>query len=179
MDYISEIKNYYQVLIDTIGKLNLEEINDAMNAIDKVYQNEATIYICGNGGSAAMASHLSVDLTKAAGVRAINFNEADLLTCFANDFGYEHWVSKALDYYSDSGDLVILISSSGKSPNMINGAKTAKEKGLDVVTFSGFDAQNPLRNLGILNFWANSTSYNFVEMAHHVWLLAVVDRLIK
>ena len=74
-----------------------------------------------------MASHVAVDFTKAAGIRAINFNEADLLTCFANDYGYENWVVKALEFYADEGDLVILVSSSGQSPNMLNGAKQAKE----------------------------------------------------
>ena len=75
-----------------------------------------------------MASHVTVDFTKAAGIRAVNFNEADLLTCFANDYGYENWVAKALEFYADEGDLaMILISSSGQSPNMLNGAKQAKE----------------------------------------------------
>jgi D-sedoheptulose 7-phosphate isomerase len=71
------------------------------------------IIIAGNGGSAAMASHVAVDLTKNAGVRAINFNEADLITCFANDYGYEEWVAKAVEFYGDEGDVLVLISSSG------------------------------------------------------------------
>ena len=71
--------------------------------------------------------HVSVDFTKVGGVRTINFNEADLITCFANDYGYENWVSKALEFYGDDGDLVILISSSGTSKNIVNAAKNAKE----------------------------------------------------
>ena len=98
-----------------------------------------------------MASHVTVDLTKAAGMRAINFNEADLLTCFANDFGYENWVSKALEFYADEGDLVILISSSGQSPNMLNGAKQAKMMKLPLVTLSGFRSDNLLRTQGDVN----------------------------
>ena len=124
-----------------------------------------------------MASHVAVDLTKVAGVRAINFNEADLLTCFANDYGYEHWVEKALDFYADEGDLVILISSSGKSPNIINGARKAHDLKLRVITLSGFSADNPLRSLGEVNLWANSRAYNIVEMTHHIWLVAIVDYL--
>ena len=98
----------------------------------------------GNGGSAAMASHLSVDLTKAAGIRAINFNEADLLTCFANDYGYEHWVARALEAYADKNDVVVLISSSGKSPNILNGVAQARRMELPVITLSGFGGDNPL-----------------------------------
>ena len=136
------------------------------------------VIIAGNGGSAAMASHVAVDFTKAAGMRAINFNEADLITCFANDYGYEHWVAKALEAYADPGDLVILISSSGKSANMLNGTRQAKAMDLSLVTVSGFSADNPIRKLGDLNLWVDSTAYNIVEMTHHVWLLAIVDYLI-
>ncbi len=93
--------------------------------------------IAGNGGSAAMASHVCVDFTKQGGIRSVNFNEADLITCFANDYGYEHWVAKAIEFYGNKGDLAILISSSGNSKNMINGAQTANNLGIDVVTFTG------------------------------------------
>ena len=126
-----------------------------------------------------MASHVAVDFTKAAGIRAINFNEADLITCFANDYGYEYWVAKALEAYADPGDLAILISSSGKSLNIVNGAEKAKNIGVSVITVSGFLPGNPLRKLGDLNLWADSSDYNIVEMTHHVWLVAIVDFLIE
>lgn len=136
------------------------------------------VILVGNGGSAAMASHVSVDLTKVAGLRAVNFNEADLITCFANDYGYEHWVEKALEFYADPNDLIVLISSSGKSRNIVNGAIKAKQMKLALITFTGFAADNPLRKLGDLNFWADSQAYNVVEMTHHVWLLSLVDKLV-
>ena len=126
-----------------------------------------------------MASHVAVDFTKASGIRAVNFNEADLITCFANDYGYEHWVEEALNAYADRGDLVILISSSGKSPNIVNGAKKSKNMGLSLITVSGFLRQNPLRKMGDLNLWIDSSDYNIVEMTHHVWLVAIIDYLIK
>ena len=84
--------------------------------------------IFGNGGSAAIASHFSVDLTKNAKIRCTNYNESDLLTCFSNDFGYEKWVEKAIEYYGDEGDVLILISSGGNSQNMLNAAHFAKKK---------------------------------------------------
>ena len=83
--------------------------------------------IFGNGGSAAIASHFSVDLTKNASIRCLNFNESDLITCFANDYGFENWVAKAVEFYGDQGDVLIVISSSGKSKNMINAARVAKK----------------------------------------------------
>ena len=136
------------------------------------------IIFAGNGGSAAMASHCAVDLTKNAGVRAINFNEADLITCFANDFGYDKWVEKAIEFYSDNGDVVVLISSSGNSMNMVNAAKRAKELGVIIVTFTGFKSSNKLKKEGYLNFWVDSKAYNIIEMTHHIWILAVVDSII-
>ena len=132
----------------------------------------------GNGGSAAMASHCSVDFTKNAKIRCINFNEADLITCFANDYGYAWWLQKAIEHYADDGDLVVLISSSGKSPNMVNAARFSRERGLKVVTFTGFASDNPLKTLGHLNVWVDSRAYNVIEMTHHIWLLAVCDLII-
>lgn len=140
-------------------------------------QNKKVIF-AGNGGSAAMASHCAVDLTKNGGVRAVNFNEADLITCFANDYGYEQWVAKAVEFYGDKGDVLVLISSSGKSENMLLAAESAGKSGIKVVTLSGFDPDNPLRKLGSINLWTDSRAYNVVEMTHHIWLLAVIDMII-
>jgi D-sedoheptulose 7-phosphate isomerase len=135
------------------------------------------VVLVGNGGSAAIASHVAVDLTKVLGIRAINFNEADLITCFANDFGYEQWVARAIEFYANAGDVAVLISSSGRSANIINSAVRARELGLRVVTMSGFTPDNPLRKLGDVNLWVNSGAYNIVETVHQTWLLAAVDKL--
>jgi D-sedoheptulose 7-phosphate isomerase len=155
-----------------------QSLLNATQLFDETKNRCGKVILAGNGGSAAMASHVAVDLTKVAGVRAVNFNEADLITCLANDYGYEHWVEKAIEFYADPGDLIVLISSSGKSVNIINGAIKAKQMKLSLITFSGFAADNPLRKLGDLNFWADSQAYNVVEMTHHVWLLALVDKLV-
>ena len=142
-------------------------------------QDGKKILIFGNGGSAAIASHFSVDLTKNAGLRCFNCNEADLITCFANDYGFERWVEKAVDFYGDAGDLLIVISSSGCSENMLNGIKAARNRNFKtIVTLSGFDPDNPLRQLGDINLWIDSKAYNFVENIHQVWLLAIVDLII-
>ena len=125
-----------------------------------------------------MASHVSVDLTKNAKVRAINFNEFDLLTCFSNDYGYEKVFEKALDFYADKGDIVIIISSSGKSKNLINAAKFAKKKKLFLITLTGFSKNNPLSKLGNINLWVNSKAYNIIETIHQIYLLSVVDKII-
>ena len=144
----------------------------------EIKKNKKKIMIAGNGGSSAIASHVSVDLTKNCRIRCTNFNEYDLITCFANDFGYEKWLKMAIEYYFDKGDCIILISSSGTSKNIVNAAKYAKKKGIYLITFSGFDSKNPLRKLGKINFWLNSKDYNIVESVHQIWLLSVVDSLL-
>ena len=144
----------------------------------EVKKSGKKVIIAGNGGSAAMASHVAVDFTKQGGVRSVNFNEADLITCFANDYGYEHWVEKAVEFYGDEGDMVILISSSGSSKNMINASQTAKQLGMVVITFTGFKPDSPLKQQGDLNFWVDSKAYNVVENTHQIWLLMVCDLII-
>ena len=141
--------------------------------------NGKKVIIVGNGGSSAMASHVSVDLTKNAGIRCINFNENDLITCFANDYGYEKWVEKAVEFYGDERDVFIGISSSGSSENILNGCLAARKKNFSkVITLSGMQAENPLRQLGDINLWANSMAYNHIENIHQIWLLAIVDLII-
>lgn len=171
--------NYFNDLRKLIEEVNPDSLVEISNLISDVKQIGKKIILIGNGGSAAICSHVSVDFTKAANIRAINFNEAALITCFANDYGYENWASKALEAYANQGDLVILISSSGKSKNIINAAIIGRSLGLNVVTLSGFDSNNELRKLGNINLYVESSSYNYVEMTHHIWLLAIVDYLIK
>ena len=175
------IKSYLNDFSDLL-KPNEELIEKLVQVRDlllEVNKNNKKILIFGNGGSAAIASHFSVDLTKNAGVRCLNFNEADLITCFANDYGFEHWVEKAIDFYGDEGDLLIVISSSGRSQNMLNGVKAARNGNFkSVVTLSGFAEDNPLNQLGDINLWLDSKAYNFVENIHQAWLLTIVDLVI-
>ena len=178
-DYDLWLKEYLELYKNSIFNNNVNrDLISLKNIWRKANSNGKKIIFAGNGGSAAMASHCAVDLTKNAGIRAINFNEADLITCFSNDYGYEKWVEKAIEFYGDSGDVVVLISSSGNSMNMVNAARLAKNMDISVITFTGFNSQNKLLKKGDLNFWVDSKAYNIVEMTHHIWLLAVVDMLI-
>lgn len=92
----------------------------------------------GNGGSAAISSHLATDFWKTGGIKALAFNDSSLLTCIGNDYGYEHVFAKPISMFADPGDILMAISSSGQSPNILNGVKAAREKNCQVITFSGF-----------------------------------------
>jgi len=171
-------RQFNELIYNAINSVDNDALCQIAIKIKEVSASGKKIIIVGNGGSAAMASHVSVDLTKTVKCRSVTFNEADLLTCFANDYGYELWVEKAIEFYADHGDLAILISSSGSSKNIINGAIKAKQMGLTVVTLSGFSEKNPLRMLGDINLWVDSIGYNIVEMTHHIWLVAIVDYIV-
>ena len=178
---IKFLKQYFKDYSDLIlpDEELISTIIQVKDALVTASENGKKVIIVGNGGSAAMASHISVDLTKNAGIRSINFNEPDLITCFANDYGYEHWVEKAVEFYGDKGDVFIAISSSGSSQNILNGCHIARKKNFSkVITFSGMDNKNPLHELGDINLWVNSMAYNHIENIHQFWLLAIVDLII-
>jgi D-sedoheptulose 7-phosphate isomerase len=175
-EFISDyLERYRQSLIETDVSGELIRMKEMLL---EVKERGNKVIVSGNGGSAAIAGHIAVDFTKQAGIRTVNFNEPNLITCFANDYGYEKWVSKAIEFYGDKGDIAILISTSGSSLNMLNAAKTAKELNMQVVTFTGFDEENPLKQSGNLNLWVNSRAYNVVENTHQIWLLLVCDLII-
>ena len=175
---MSFYNDYFDVIGEKTKEIDICYFEQATELIKSVGTSGGKLIIAGNGASATIASHVSVDFTKSARIRAVNFNEAGLLTCFSNDYGYERIFEKAIEFYGDAGDLLILVSSSGSSQNVVNAARRAKELNMGVLTFTGFKSDNPLRKLGDINFWVDSKAYNIVEMTHHIWLLAIVDYII-
>lgn len=169
---IGHFEKYRRAIVESDVVADLIALKRRMTG---VAQEGRKVIVAGNGGSAAIASHSALDLTRAAGVRCLNFGDASLVTCLANDFGYDRWLVKALELYADEGDLVLLISSSGVSENIVGAAVWARSAGHGVATFTGFAASNPLRSKGDINFWVDSREYNIVEMTHQIWLLALCD----
>lgn len=129
----------------------------------------------GNGGSAAIASHLAIDYSKNGGIRSLAFNNSSALTCLGNDLGYENVFAKQLEFHARPGDLLIAISSSGKSPNILAGVAAARARNCGIVTLSGFSEDNALRCAGDVNFYVRSSAYGFVEIAHLSLCHAILD----
>ncbi len=148
------------------------------NSILRVKENRCKIILAGNGASASIASHFALDFTKQGKVKAIAFNDASLITAYGNDYGYENWVKKAISHHGSQNDLAILISSSGRSPNIVNAAGEARDIGIKVVTLTGFAPDNPLKRLGDINLWVDCKAYNIIESVHAFWLAAACDLLI-
>jgi D-sedoheptulose 7-phosphate isomerase len=153
-------------------------LNDFKSIALKVKNENAKLIFAGNGASAAISAHAAVDFTKQAKVKGITFNEADLITCYSNDFGYDNWMSEAIKSYHNKNDAVVLTSVSGESPSTVNAAKTSKDLGLQVVTFSGKSSENSLKSIGDINFWVDSRAYNIVECIHMIWVTTVIDSIV-
>ena len=173
----SFLSEYFTKLSSLVLNVDYKKLRLAAKKIHSSNKKGGKVIIVGNGGSAGIANHATMDFTKVAGYRAVNFNESSTITCLANDYGYENWVKMAIKFYADKNDVVILISSSGKSKNIINAAKMTKKMGINLITFSG-SKNNQLKKLGDLNFWTNSKHYNNIENSHQLWLLSIIDYLI-
>jgi D-sedoheptulose 7-phosphate isomerase len=139
---------------------------------------KGSILILGNGGSNAIASHMAEDYTKALGKRAISFSDSARMSCYANDYGYENAFSQFTKEFSDSDSLVILISSSGNSKNIVNCARYCSENSIPYVLLTGFESENSIRSLyssgAIHDFWVDSKDYGVVECTHEIILHSVI-----
>ena len=145
LDFKKAITEYYEREMAAIKRFNLDEINEAMNAILETYENEGTIYVCGNGGSASTASHMQNDFNKGISEyteKKFNFyclnDNVSTMMAVANDIGYEEVFRFPLLNKITSKDLFIGISGSGNSKNVVNAALYAKERGAKVVGITGY-----------------------------------------
>jgi D-sedoheptulose 7-phosphate isomerase len=172
------VETYYHVLQDLMGSLMVTDepgnslefsrgIGEAATLIARRAMAGNKLLFIGNGASAAISSHMATDFWKNGGIRALAFNDGILLTCMGNDYGYEQVFANPIQMFADQGDVLIAISSSGQSPNILLGAQAARQKGCQVITLSGFKPDNPLRSQGDYNFYVPSPTYGPVEILHH------------
>ena len=150
-------------------------VSNSMQLARATHDAGRKIIFIGNGGSAAIASHMATDYSKNGGLRAMAMNDGATLTCLSDELGYENVFAKQIDMHANDGDLLVAISSSGRSESITKAVRTAREKGCAVVTLSGFAPGNPLRNLGDLNFYVASDQYGYVEIAHLAICHAILD----
>ena len=160
-------------------KTQIKKLTEFYDSLTKLNKNNR-VHVFGNGGSASIASHFSMDLTNNSKIKCLNYNDASIITCFANDFKFENWIKRAIGKFGEKNDILILISSSGRSKNMINAAITARRKKFfKIITLTGFDVSNPLKKLGDINLHINSKNYNHIENTHQIMLLTMVDMIKK
>ena len=145
----------------------------------EIHAHGRNVYVIGNGASAAMASHVAADACKNGGLRAQAFNDPSLLTATANDLVFEQVFALPLARFGRAGDLLVAISSSGRSPNILRALESAQTIGMRIVTLSGKASDNPSRGFGDLNFYIPCSRYGWVEPAHHVILHYWLDQYLN
>jgi D-sedoheptulose 7-phosphate isomerase len=173
------IKSTIVTTKDALVQEHSSSYMELADILEEVHNNKGTIYLVGNGGSSGVISHASIDLINACKLRAFPMTDNSVLTCLANDYGYENVFSEGLKTLFTSNDLLIAVSSSGSSKNICNAAETASTIGGKVVTFSGFKSDNALRKLGDHNFWLNSEDYGKVEIGHALLIHILTDELYR
>ncbi len=147
-----------------------KQVNDSGNII----------YFAGNGASAMMAGHMSADSTKNGGMKSMFLSETSLITAVSNDISYDEVFAFPLNRFGKKSDMLIAISSSGNSKNIIRAIETAKEKGMTVVTLTGLKENNTARQMGDINVYVPGKTYGIVEVCHqailHCWLDKYLDK---
>ncbi len=172
-------KDYSKTLNSFLTNVdNRAGLNMAIKLLENTKRNRATIFFIGNGGSAAIAEHMAIDFTKNAGLRAMAISGSPMLTTFSNDYGYEKVFQKAIENFAGEKDVLIAISSSGTSKNILNACRVAKNKKMKIITFSGFDRNNSLRKEGDINFWVDSKAFGYVEIIHNLLIHYINDAII-
>lgn len=156
-----------------------EGIENLLNIITEVKTSRKTAFFIGNGGSAAIASHMTADFMKNGGMKTYSLYDNSVLTCMGNDYGYEYIFSKPLEFLLKEGDLLIAISSSGNSANIVNAINVAKEKNSNIITFSGFKEDNKIKDMGKWNVYVPKEHYGMVESIHIIILQQLVDMMME
>lgn len=173
---LADLLRHTEVTDRNSNKVALEAACEtACDAVHQAHDAGNKIIFIGNGGSASIASHLAIDFSKNGNLRSMAFNDAAALTCLGNDFGYDHVFAKQLAFHARPGDLLIAISSSGRSPNILAAVNMARTCNCKVITYSGFGEDNDLRKTGDINFYVKSQEYGFVEVSHLAICHAILD----
>lgn len=181
-------QDYIELLVKTLKNIemykdhylvtsNEECVKDIIDLVTNAKMNKKSLFFVGNGGSAGIASHMTADFLKNGGIRTYNFYDSSLITCLGNDYGYENVFSKPLDNLGNKNDVLIAISSSGNSQNIINAIEVAQQKDMKVITLSGFNQNNMIKGMGLYNIYVPISHYGIVESIHNIILQYIVDRL--
>ena len=142
-------------------------------------ENGSQLFFIGNGGSSAIASHMTADFMKNGGMNTYSLYDQAVTTCMGNDYGYEYIFSRPLQFLIREDDLIVAISSSGNSKNIINAVETAKHKKAEIITFTGFEPDNQLKQLGDMNVYVPCKKYGIVESIHNLILQQIVDMIME
>ena len=178
--------DYFADFTRAKNNLNIKDLENIIFALKKAYTNKKNaIFVCGNGGSAAIANHFECDHKKILFEGTKNLNPKiislcannPLITAIANDFSYEEIFLKQLQYLAKKGDILITISSSGKSKNIIKALKWSNKNNIRTISFTGFDGGES-KKVAKLNIHASSYNYGVVENIHHA-IMNIISQFLR
>lgn len=170
MRSVSYLQVFQQVLEDEKTERFFQE------ALALLEKGPGRIFFIGNGGSQAICSHMMEDFAKIGRFPTSSFSDPSLISCFANDYGYEEAMKEWLRIECDKNDLLVAISSSGTSKNILNGVEMARKNGARIIALSGFEEGNPLSQKGDLSLHVPSKEFGIVECLHQTVLHILLDR---
>lgn len=170
----TQLELYKKIFSEYFNNSSLEkQISEAIETVKK----SKRIFFIGNGGSNAICSHMMEDYAKIGGYATFSFSDSALITCYSNDYGYENAMKEWLKIHFGKHDLLVAISSSGNSMNIINATDEAKMRGGDIITLSGFSKSNKLISRGKINFHIPNDNFGIVECYHQIILHIILDSL--
>ena len=175
-DFINNYWMRYQKIFSELK--NDDSIIKLRDAISNTSFSEGRLIFVGNGASASLASHAATDFTKQAKIQSIAFNDHNLITALSNDYGYENWVVRAIEYYAKPADMLIFISVSGESKNLVKAINYANKKGYLTASLTGSNIDNTLKAKSDYSLWINSKAYNIVESCHTILITLIIDLLV-
>ena len=185
------MKLYINDLIDKLRNTEIwqgtekryEDYNQGIQVMVDIFtghkKKESQVFFIGNGGSSAIASHMTADFMKNGGMNTYSLYDNAVTTCMGNDYGYENIFSRPMQFLVREDDLVIAISSSGNSANIVNAIQVAKEKKAKVITLTGFEPTNKAKQMGDVNVYVPSNKYGIVESIHNLILQQIVDEIME
>ncbi len=190
MDFNREIENHLATYLSAMNSLQYSILDEAANVdrwmasviemLHNAKSRKRRIFFIGNGASCSMASHFAADYTKNGGITSFSVNDGALLSCFSNDFSFETSYMEILKRQLENEDLLVAISSSGKSRNILLAVDFVKTncKKSPIITLSGFNDNNPLRTKGNFNLYVPASEYGLVESVHSYYLHLIIDLFI-
>jgi D-sedoheptulose 7-phosphate isomerase len=182
--YISELIQKLEATEVWLGKDHkADSYNEGIERLLAIFTKHkeagTQLFFIGNGGSSAIASHMTADFMKNGGMNTYSLYDNAVTTCMGNDYGYEYIFSRPMEFLVHENDLVVAISSSGNSQNIVNAIETAKNRNADVITFTGFRSDNKAKQLGNVNVYVPSEKYGIVESIHNLILQQLVDMIME
>lgn len=154
-------------------------IECVVKTFETVKKRGKQLFFIGNGGSAAIASHMTADFMKNGGMKTYSLYDNSVTTCMGNDYGYEYIFSRPLEFLGNEGDLLVAISSSGNSQNIVNAVEVAQKKGMQIITLTGFERTNRINGQGEWNIYVPISQYGIVESIHNLLLQQIVDMIMQ